>query len=115
MENIKIRLKEILEDIDLKQLSDYLNIDVSIIYTWLRGEYIPSTLNFIGISKFCNYSIEYLLNRTDDYGDSKVEINSFYNNLEKIMVSRKKSFKQMKKDKIISANNIFKWKRGEMV
>ena len=115
MENVKYRLDEILKEVDFNDLAKSLGVDVSIIYTWSRKEYIPSTENFIGISKYLDYSLEYLFCRTDDLGNCIVnKIDNFYNSLLKIVELRKTTIKKMKKDKIITANNLFKWKNGSV-
>ena len=115
MDKIKNRLNETIKEADFKELSKFLNIDISIIYTWQRGEYLPSTTNYIYLSKFFNFSVDYLLARTDDCGCYAISnFNNFYNNLNKIIKFRKTSYKQMKQDGIVSANNIFKWKRGSI-
>ena len=101
------------EETSLKFLVEYLDLsDVSVIYTWKREEYYPSTLNVIKISKLYDCSIDYLLGRTDDYGEfSASDMAGFANRLENQIKSKKIKKSILEKEKICSSNNLFKWKK----
>lgn len=108
MRKISERISQILKskDLNLIDLSNYLNIDVSIIYTWRRKEYLPSTENLVLLSKFLNLSMDYILYRTEnEEWASECFKSSFDKRLIEVMKERKVTQYQMiKKDKVCSSS-----------
>lgn len=110
------RIFELIEDENTgyQNLVEYLNLsDISIIYTWKREEYLPSTENLIKISELYNCSLDYLLCRTDDFGKcSTKQVSTFYDRVEELIKKNKYKKYKLEEEKICSSNNLFKWKHG---
>ena len=118
MRNIVKRIFELIEEENngYQNIVEQLNLsDVSIIYTWKREEYLPSTENFIKLSEYYNCSLDYLLCRTDDFGRSATkQVSKFYDRVEELIKKNKYKKYILEEDKICSSNNLFKWKNGAM-
>lgn len=119
MDKIIERIFELIgdEETSYQTLVDYLKLShVSVIYAWKRGESFPATNNLIKMSEFYGCSLDYLLNRTDDYGKcSKKQTVKFYDRLEEIIKNKKVKKIVLEKEKICSSNNLFKWKNMNSV
>lgn len=111
MKNIKLRLKELLENDKIKCLQQFLGLkEDRIIYLWKSGEFLPNTEHFIKLSKFFNCSLDFLFCRTDDFGYGISVLIDFDERLKEIMQEKGiTQYKMVVKDKICSSNNFFKW------
>lgn len=116
MKEIVNRLFELIneEELNYEDLAKKLGLsDVSIIYTWKREEYLPSTEMFIKLSELFNCSLDYLFARTDDFGVcGNKKISNFYSRLEEIIKKHKIKKCILQEEKICSSNNLFKWRNG---
>lgn len=116
MRNIVNRIFELIEEYDngYQKIVEQLKLsDVSIVYTWKREEYFPSTENLIKMSELFNCSLDYLLCRTDDYGRCAIkQVSKFYDRVEELIKKNKCKKYKLEEDKICSSNNLFKWKNG---
>jgi len=116
MEKILKRIFELIDDekTDYQYLTNFLKLsDVSVIYAWRRKENLPSTENVVKLSELYDCSLDYLLNRTDDFGKSAIkQVDKFYNRLEELIKKNQVKKYKLENDKICSSNNLFKWKHG---
>lgn len=118
--NMKIGkiLKELLKENEntLNKLVEFLQVkDAQIIYAWMREESNPTLDNLAKLADFFNCSIEYLLGRTEEFGNSDYKKpGNFYNRLVKVMKERGVSQYRIREDKICSAGNFNRWKNYNM-
>lgn len=108
MKTISKRISDILKskEVDINDLSQYIGVDVSIVYTWRRKENLPSTDNLILLSKYTKLSMDYLLCRTDNDEEVNFDFNSTFDiRLNQIMKEQNVSqYKMVTKDKILSSS-----------
>ena len=99
------------EDFDIKDLSKFLDLDISLIYAWKRDDNFPSTKYLILLSEYFDCSLEYLLNRSEEFGKGKVEnLSNFKDRLNFLIKDKKKSqYKMVKKDNICSSSCFHRW------
>ncbi|MBQ8615691.1 MAG: helix-turn-helix transcriptional regulator [Clostridia bacterium] len=119
MNRINERVVEFLNDenLKLKELAVYLKMDVSIIHTWRRNESYPSTRYLIKLCEYFDCSVEYMLNRTEEYGKGVVEIvDSFANRVKFLMkLKNKTTYQMVKKDHVCSSSAFDRWFKKNVV
>lgn len=107
-----IRLKELMEDSNLtvKDLHKYVKVkEITNIYSWLRGDTLPSTENLVVMANLFKCSTDYLLGRTDDFTEVYANMKPFDVQLKKIMKLKKITQFKMRNDKVVYPSNFHKW------
>ena len=112
-------IEELLNDknFDINDFAKYLEIDVGIAYGWRRGDNFPSTKYLLSISEYFDYSIEYLIGRTEDVGKGKV--NQFCTFKERLKFLRDKnditSYRMIYKDKVCTSSTYQRWTKNNVL
>ncbi len=94
-----------------QDIQNYLEgTSISKIYAWIEGRNIPLIDNLIKLADYFNCSIEYLIGRTQDVGNSNFKpAPPFDLQFKKILKEKKISQYRLLKDKVISCGNIDFW------
>ena len=112
-----IEIADILKDlmreneIDVETLGKRINLkDYSLIYDWLSGGCFPSLENLVKLADYFKCTIEYLLGRTENYGEGNYKVTQpFYLQLIKIMEQKGVSQYKMIKDGVCASNHFNRW------
>ena len=93
-----------------KELAEFVNIPVTLVYKWLNNETNPSFKNLILIADFYEISVDYLVGRTED--DSSVKTKNlipFDENVKTILKTKHITKYRMFKDCGFSDGHEFSW------
>lgn len=93
-----------------KELAEFVNIPVTLVYKWLNNETNPSFNNLILIADFYEISVDYLVGRTED--DSSVKTKNlipFDENVKTILKTKHITKYRMFKDCGFSDGHEFSW------
>lgn len=93
-----------------KELAEFVNIPVTLVYKWLNNETNPSFKNLILIADFYEISVDYLVGRTED--DSSVKTKNlipFDGNVKTILKTKHITKYRMFKDCGFSDGHEFSW------
>lgn len=116
MANFAERLKEFLDEShkDIKEFAVLWKVDLSEIYSWLRGECLPSCPNITKIADCFECSVEYLLGRkeTEYEFNAKTDRKSFSQKFNEILTENKVTEYRFVKDTGLSRDKVSSWRKG---
>ena len=93
-----------------KELAEFVNIPVTLVYKWLNNETNPSFKNLILIADFYEISVDYLVGRTEDDSSVKTKILiPFDENVKTILKTKHITKYRMFKDCGFSDGHEFSW------
>lgn len=118
MDNLSIfaeRLNDLMFENSVKPetLSKTLEVDLSLIYKYLRKEFTPSTLNSIKISNFFNCSLDYLIGLSENITKFYCnEIKSFSIQFQSILNEHHCTRYRLKKETNLAKQSVDDWYNG---
>lgn len=97
-------------------LSIALSVDLSLIYKYLRKEYIPSTPNAIRIANYFNCSLDYLFGLTEDISTHFCkEYKPFAVCFQALLKEHNCTRYRLKKDTVLAKQSVDDWYNGKRV
>ncbi len=110
---IKLRLKDLIEEhnISAEILAQSLELSGnSLIYEWIRQDIFPNYSSILKLVDYFHCSIEYLIGRTEEYGEAKFkQCPPFDEQLKMVMKQNNKTQYRMIKDGIANSAHFNKW------